>query len=48
MSRWAQELLQQTRFAAANELETTLTRYLAAYNHDFQYRLPLSVASSVT
>jgi hypothetical protein len=28
-----QEILQQTRFASAKELEATLMRYLAAYNH---------------
>jgi hypothetical protein len=33
-----QEVLQQTRFASAEELETTLMRYLAAYNHHIPQR----------
>ncbi|MDR2113203.1 MAG: integrase core domain-containing protein, partial [Candidatus Accumulibacter sp.] len=33
-----QEILQQTRFASAKELETTLKRYLAAYNHHIPQR----------
>jgi hypothetical protein len=33
-----QEILQQTRFASAKELEATLMRYLAAYNHHIPQR----------
>jgi transposase InsO family protein len=33
-----QELLQQTRFASVKELEATLIRYLAAYNHHIPQR----------
>ena len=33
-----QEILQQTRFQSANELETTLMRYLAVYNHHIPQR----------
>ncbi|MDR2112864.1 MAG: hypothetical protein LBQ62_07180 [Candidatus Accumulibacter sp.] len=33
-----QEILQQTRFASAKELETTLMRYLAAYKHHIPQR----------
>jgi hypothetical protein len=38
MSGRIQELLQQTRFASVKELETTLMRYLAAYNHHIPQR----------
>jgi hypothetical protein len=33
-----QDILQQTRFASAKELEVTLMRYLAAYNHHIPQR----------